>query len=430
MSNISRLSNFSAAGAGGGAVDPEVGSRTTISGDTISLAHVIPYPNSNYFIVPAITDNKSINLYLFSVDPTTLATTYKDGYSIRTAYDNRFGLGCGINTYNNNRIVVASLDNGGYFHYNGFEIDTVNGAIQGIGSYSFSDWSSGTWKPLQDANFFKYSDGGYFAQFFCDSAGEIRVKYVQHTSNNNYTIYSISGTNRYYDRSEPFTVVQHPNELNAFFIGGVASNGSNDGQVRAVYSTNTNNWAGVDVYNSPWSNNTGNKYMGMGLDTVNPVGYASGNNQYIHITKGWYNSTPAYGTGLRVFETNNNASTYGYYTQQIFGDALNTASTHITTREATSGGMCGLSGNFVGQSGIYSGGSSYAMDLNQWYWNHTVGWEEVVNIFYDSGPNNSAYRALGETVGYNPYSNVNLTVYRDIYQSQWYARAFRGKHLA
>ena len=165
----------------------------------------------------------------------------------------------------------------------------------------------------------------------------------------------------------------------------------------------------------------------MGLDTVNSTG-ASGNNQYVHLTKNWNNTS---GTGLIIFETNNSANNYYNNNGQngsIFNVSQRTSSEFTQTHRQDNGGMCGVSGNWCGGVGVFSGGTSYKFMLDQWVYNPSDGWVEVLNLIDDSGPNGSAYRANGETVGYNSNAGVNLCVYRDIYQSQWYARAFIGKH--
>ena len=121
-------------------------------------------------------DNGQVNLYTFSADPTTLAVTSLDAYNFRSAYDNRYGLGLGVNPNNQNHVNLCILDNSGNFYYEEVEINSSTGSIGSVGTTQWQNWSSGYYKPLQDANFFKYSSGGYFAQMSCDSSGEIRVK--------------------------------------------------------------------------------------------------------------------------------------------------------------------------------------------------------------------------------------------------------------
>lgn len=417
MSKISKAMAQAAAGAGG-VLDYEVGSRmTTTQGGAIDNSYALPIDGTNYFIV-LNSHGTQLYVHLLEVNPSTLAVTWHSKYDVGTSIDNRYGHGIAYNPYLGNWTVLRQYSGTFYAHTitrSGTTL-TQSGNSQNVGSTN-----SGYYRgPNDNSSLWQVGTGGQFMHFSIDTSNEVRVRLIQSTTSNTYQTYSWSGRNIYGSRNNIFRIapmIDSANYTQGWFF---TRQYSNNVYLESLYYDA--GWYSPGTISTLFNDSsTGTPNHGIAIDEKNVGTFGTGN--YGLMTAWPWPNDNNY-VGYKHFEVNTSPGSYFY---------SNTANSSTKDTNYTVDGFDaydftdGSSGNLIIGRGTYSGGSSYGYNLYQIAYNDSEGFTGPIELFRDTTDAPYVARGFG---AYNSNADASLCVYQDIYASQWYARAFRGRRAA
>lgn len=428
MSKISKAMAQAAAGAGG-VLEYEVGAvMQTSYGGSLTNNYMTEMETSgtisgkeagNYFCMLG-SHGTSMNLHLMSVNPSTLAITHHDTYTIGSARDDRFGHGIAYNRYLGQVVTLRSYN--GYFYANSFEIDYANNAIQGVGS-SQNVGSESSWyrAPNDCSQIIRADSSGKFLQYSMTNGNQTVARTLTNTSSANWSTGSWSGNLWDATMNANNAIIRHPTLDNVFYAMNInpSTNRAQIGYIDCTSSTISGN-----VYSNAFDTSTaGASHCLMATDTKNLSTATTSNGKMLHAVLNYPNNNNY--VGYRRYETSNTSSNYYFTSSQV---SLQPDTNYISAldqyyiEDGSSGNLCAI-------RGIYNGGSNYQCALYQMVYNDSEGWAGPQQIFRESGPNNSAYRSNGHGV-YLSNADCSVMAYKDVYQSYWFARAFRGRRSA
>lgn len=417
----SQKAMMGAAGAGG-ILEAEYGARmTSSSGGSLTNNYMIEMETSgtiggkeagNYFCMLG-SHGTAMRLHLMSVNPSTLAVTHHDSYSVGSARDDRFGHGIVYNSYLGHIHVVLSYNN--TFYAYSYEIDYANNAIQSLGAaQNIGSESSWYRAPNDCSQVIKANDQGYFLHFNGTVGGQTVARVIKCTSLNNWSTYSWSGNLWDTSFNNAQAIIRHPTQDFVFYALNNQS-GTNHTRLGYIDASSISTING-NVYDNTFTNASAVCLMASDTKNLSTQSITGGN--MLHTVQHYPNNNNYLGYGR--YETSNSASTYYFHQAEV---NLRPDTNYVQpldqyyVEDGSSGNLCAVRGTY--------NGSSYSCDFYQMVYNDSEGWAGPQLIFSD-GVSGGAYVSRGNGV-YLSNADCSIMAYKDVYSSQWYARAFRGR---